>query len=97
VNVKLAPGAEQDLTDGALYYAREAGPDLGHAFIAEFERSIGLLALYPTLGAPWRRGIRRLPLRRFPFSIIYRLGPSDIEVFAVAHQRRKLGYWQRRA
>jgi plasmid stabilization system protein ParE len=95
VNITLAPEAEQDLTKSALYYAREAGPDIGRAFITEFERSVALLADHPTLGAPWRGDIRRLPMRRFPYSIVYRLGASEIEVFAIAHQRRRPGYWKR--
>ena len=30
--------ADLELTEGAIYYAREAGAELGFAFIAEFER-----------------------------------------------------------
>lgn len=41
--------AERELIDGALFYAREANAELGLAFIAEFERSIGVLCSYPAL------------------------------------------------
>src|SRR2546421_13097378 len=67
----VGPDAERELTDGAVYYAREAkNADLGLAFIVEFERALELLCAYPRLGAPWRSR-RRFPLRRFPYSIIY--------------------------
>jgi len=68
VKVSLAPQAEQELVEGALFYAREAGTELGHAFISEFERALGLL----------------------------REHPSEVRVLAVAHQRRKPGFWKGR-
>src|SRR5437899_11463016 len=53
--------AERELTDGAVYYAREAkNADLGLAFVAEFERALELLCAYPRLGAPWRSGAASL-------------------------------------
>ena len=61
--------AERELIDGALYYAREANAELGLAFIAEFERSLGVLCNYPHLGPVWRGTTRRFPLRRFPYTI----------------------------
>ncbi len=61
--------AELELTDAAVRYAREANPELGFAFITEFERTLALLCNQPQLGAPWRNR-RRFPLRRFPYSII---------------------------
>ncbi|SRR6266581_6763889 len=85
--------AEQELTDGAVYYAREAkNADLGLAFITEFERALELLCEYPRLGAAWKRR-RRFPLRRFPYSIIYYVMGEELRVIALAHHRRKPGYW----
>lgn len=39
--------AERELIDGALFYAREANAELGLAFVAEFERAIGILCDHP--------------------------------------------------
>ncbi len=88
--------AERELIDGALFYAREANAELGLAFIAEFERSVGVLRTYPRLGPVWRGNTRRFPLRRFPYNIIYQLKPDEIRVIALAHQRRRPGYWRGR-
>lgn len=52
--------------------------------------------MQPELGAPWRGTNRRMPLRRFPYSIVYLLLPEEIRVIAIAHQRRKPGYWRGR-
>ena len=66
----VSPEAERELIDGARFYAREAGAELGLAFIAEFERAVGLLSAYPRLGPLWHGTTRRFPLRRFPYGII---------------------------
>ena len=96
MKVSIAPEAERELNEGARYYSRESNASLGFAFITEFERSIALLREHPLLGASWRGAIRRLPLRRFPCSIVYQLQKSEVRVLAVAHQRRKPGFGQGR-
>ena len=94
--VSIGGEAERELIDGAIFYAEQANVDLGFAFIAEFERSLELLVAHPALGAPWRAKTRRLPLRRFPYSIIYRIKGDELRVIALAHQRRRPGYWSGR-
>jgi hypothetical protein len=49
VKVSLAAEAEQALVEGALFYAREANAELGHAFVSELERSAALLLEHPAL------------------------------------------------
>jgi plasmid stabilization system protein ParE len=95
--VSIHPQAEAELVDGAMFYAREANAALGEAFIAEFARAIELIREHPKLGAQWRGLLRRLPLRRFPYSVIYHESPTTLRVIAVAHQSRKPGYWRGRA
>jgi toxin ParE1/3/4 len=34
--------------------------------------------------------------QRFPFSLIYRVTVEAIEVIAIAHHRRRPGYWMQR-
>ena len=51
----VSPEADRELTDGAVYYAREANADLGLAFIAEIERALGLLCTHSELGVLWHR------------------------------------------
>ena len=96
MKVSIAAEADQELIEGARYYAAQANKELGLAFISEFERSVEVLRSHPELGARWRSESRRMPMRRFPYSIIYLLGAGEIRILAVAHQRRKPGYWGRR-
>ena len=96
MKISLNLQAELELVEGAAYYAREATPDIANAFISEFDRSAKLLAEFPKLGASWRGRFRRLPLRRFPYSIVYLLRDSEVRILAVAHHRRRPGFWEGR-
>lgn len=97
MKVSINAHADLELTEGALYYARKANKFIAEALLSEFERSAKLLAEHPKIGTPWRGHVRLLPLRRFPYSIVYYLRDSDIRVLAVAHQRRRPGFWQGRS
>lgn len=92
----VGPEADRELSEGALYYAREADAGVGLAFILEFERSLALLCGNPHLGAIWRNGRRRFPLRKFSYSIVYYVRGDELRVIALAHHRRKPSYWSDR-
>lgn len=44
---------------------------------------------YRVLHAPFRRYL----MIKFPYSIIYTIEPDHIRIIAVAHNKRKPGYW----
>ncbi len=48
--------------------------------------------MYRILKAPFRRHL----LPKFPYSIIYAIEPDHIRIIAVAHSKRKPGYWSAR-
>jgi hypothetical protein len=42
------------------------------------------------------RGVKRLPLRRFPYAVVVRAEASELVVIAFAHTSRRPGYWRDR-
>jgi plasmid stabilization system protein ParE len=42
-------------------------------------------------------GTRRFVIQRFPFSVVYLDDPDIVTIVAVAHSKRKPGYWKDRA
>ncbi len=72
------------------------GTELSAAFLFEFDRSLSLLRLHPELGAVSRGSIRSFALRRFPYSIVYRALEAEVRILAIAHQRRRPGFWNKR-
>ena len=89
------PEAEAELEEASLFYeSRMAG--LGKFFAAEVERTIFLVREFPEAGSPIGPARRRVLVARFPYSVVYRQNPDSIVIVAVAHQRRRPGYWRRR-
>jgi toxin ParE1/3/4 len=95
MNIEFHPSAEQEFIEAAQYYeARVAG--LGRRFIDELEGLKGVLVHRPQIGPHLGGSFRRIVFRRFPFSLIYSIEERKIWVIAVAHQRRRPGYWRTR-
>ena len=92
----LAPLALAELGDAAAFYAMKGTAELGLSFVGEFERAAALILANPESGAIFRGSRRRYYLRRFPFSVIYQVTADEIRVIAIAHQRRRPGYWASR-
>ena len=66
------------------------------AFMEELDRIVARIGEYPEGGAPYLEGTRRYLMQRFPFSVVYRRKPRTYQVVAIAHSKRKPGYWKSR-
>ena len=66
------------------------------AFMEELDRIVARIGEYPEGGAPYLEETRRYLMRRFPFSVVYRKKGRTYQVVAVAHAKRKPGYWKSR-
>ena len=87
--------AEQEFIEASVFYDWRV-PGLGESFIAEVERAAELLTQRPEIGQRLDQVFRRMVLRRFPYLLIYSIEPEKIWIVAVAHQRRRPGYWRGR-
>ena len=89
------PEADAELEDASLFYeSRMTG--LGKSFAAEVERTISLIRQFPDAGSPIGLARRRVLISCFPYFVIYRRDPDSVVILAVAHQRRRPGYWRGR-
>lgn len=95
--VSVHRDADAELLAAAVFYAEHASRQVAESFLDEFDYAVSLLREYPQLGNPWRGRTRRFPLRRFPYSLVYYETGTRLRILAVAHQRRKPGYWSGRA
>ena len=93
--VEFGPHARAELLEGIRFY-RERGGNLGAEFLAEVRRASAQVSEMPSTGTPDALGVRRTLLRRFPYSVIYRVEAERVYVLALMHQRRNPGYWQDR-
>jgi len=89
------PEASAELEEASLFYeSRMAG--LGKSFTAEVRRTVSFVQEFPDAGSPAGASYRRMIVPGFPYSLVYRRKPDSLVVLAVAHQRRRPGYWRRR-
>lgn len=93
--VVLAPGAESDIGDAFCWY-RERNALVADAFRAEVLDLIDRIAEAPLARAADSEGNRHRRLRRFPYAVFYEVTDSTVTVTAVAHHRRRPGYWRER-
>jgi len=93
--VIFLPEAEQEMLESAIYYQSKAS-GLGIDYLSEVERAVKSIAESPNAWPILEGELRRCLIRRFPFGILYRVEPNEIVVVAVAHLRRRPGYWRER-
>ena len=84
-----------ELAEAARFY-EERAPGLGRDFFEEAEAVIRAVVENPEAGTIHESPYRRMLCRRFPFAIVYRRMNDELRVLAVAHQRRRPGYWKKR-
>ncbi len=96
MKVGFLPAADVEFRAAASYFESRVD-GLGAKFIAEVEHMRTLLSDRPALGSKLDSLHRRLPMRRFPFALIYRVDVSEVTIVAVAHHRRRPGYWRSRS
>ena len=94
-SIAILAGARADLR-GAYDWYFERNPEAASSFIRDIEAGLATISENPLMWPPYIEGTRRCVLRRFPFSIVYRVKDSSILVVAFAHGRRRPGYWRNR-
>ncbi len=91
------PEATAELEAAALWY-NSRRPGLGVEFIEAFDHVLEQIDRWPEIGpvvpgVPADIPARRFPLTRFPYYVAYMEWDQVIRILAVAHDRRKPGYW----
>ena len=84
---------------GRWYEGRRTG--LGLEFFDAIDAAIDRIWRFPASGEPVPRVPRDLPVRRsavtrFPYHVVYLDTPDAIRILAIAHDRRRPGYWKDR-
>lgn len=82
--------------EGAISYYEDQKVGLGLDFLAEVEQALSKIQQTPNLGAAYKATLRRYIIQRFPFLIFYAELEELIWVVAIAHGKRRPGYWRRR-
>ena len=89
------PAAETELSASVAWYEARA-VSLGTQMYDEVTRSLQVLCERPQIGKPAGSLLRKYHLRRFPYTLWYRVGGDKLRIIAIAHNRRRPGYWSKR-
>jgi plasmid stabilization system protein ParE len=90
--VRFHPAADAEAEAAQAWYEQRSAL-AASAFLLELS-----VAVDRAVEAPYRypaglAGIRRVLFDRFPFQLVYRVRLDEVIIIAVAHARRRPGYW----
>jgi plasmid stabilization system protein ParE len=92
---RLHPQAWQDGETADDWY-RERSADASVRFLSAVFDGLEDVKQFPRRWPKHLHGTQPFMLYRFPFSIIYREELSAISIIAIAHHKRRPGYWKER-
>ena len=95
MNLHYHRAAEAELDDALAFYAG-VHASLSTALLHDVENAERVIREQPQASRQLSGGVRVCWLRRFPYGLIYHVSGQEITVYAVAHMRRKPGYWRSR-
>lgn len=89
MSYRFHPGAEHEHFEIIGFYESRQ-PGLGAAYLTEFENLMHRVANMPGRYRVERKlNIRAVSLLKFPYRIIFRNDPAEIQILAVSHKKKK--------
>jgi toxin ParE1/3/4 len=95
IPVIMSPAADDDLLQAVQYYELQRR-GLGMELVARVENTLKRIGDNPDLYPEVKSGIRRAPVRRFPYGVFYRRRSNYIQVIAIVHDAHDAAIWQAR-
>lgn len=93
--LRFHPEARIEFRESAYLY-RERNPQIAVTFRVSVSDGVRRILQSPLQCPQYLFGTRRCVLHTFPFSIVYLEQPETVIVIAVAHHKRRPGYWKSR-
>jgi len=97
--VRTSEAASTELAEAVRWYEAQR-PGLGAELLDAVTHTLEFIEQHPESGSPVpdvaRGWLRRMLVQRFPYQIVYEVRATEIVVVAVAHSKRRPGYWKSR-
>lgn len=90
--VEFHPGARREIRNICAWY-RERSLAAEDGFLAELRHAVEQVSIAPDRWPSFKAGTRRYVFNRYPYSLFYRVDGDAVKVLAVAHDKRREGYW----
>ena len=95
MHARFLKAAEVEV-DVAVGYFDTQRDGLGDRFEQDLQNTVAFVTTHPMSGRAISDRVRKFRLRAFRYNIIYVIDGEEIIIVAVAHHRRRPGYWQAR-
>jgi plasmid stabilization system protein ParE len=89
------PAAREEFDEAFDWYAKRSH-EAAMGFAAAVDATIDAILEAPDQFAATFAGCRFARTKRYPYLVIFRKSARGVAVFAIAHSRRRPGYWQSR-
>jgi toxin ParE1/3/4 len=96
--VRTSEPASEELINAVRWYEGQR-PGLGGEFFDAVAEVLTVIERSPEIGSLSRHApqTRRVLVPRFPYQVVYRLAGAEIVIVAIAHFKRRPGYWRSRS
>jgi len=94
VTIRFLQAASREMRKAAQRYEGEA-EGLGDRFLGAVSKNILHVSEFPYAGKVVGE-LRAIAVRSFPYSVIYGIDEDEVVIVAVAHYRKRPGYWLKR-
>jgi plasmid stabilization system protein ParE len=95
MQVRFLRPAEAE-ADEAVAYFDDQRNGLGDRFEQDLLEAVEFVREHPLSGKPLTNRVRRFGLHTFRYNLVYVVDGDEIVIVAVAHHRRRPGYWRGR-
>ena len=95
-NLEIHPEAVEEARAAREWYEARS-PAAAESFVEELDDAMERIAGAPESWGYYLHGARACLLHRFPYIVVYRQFEESIQVVAIAHGRRRPGYWKDRS
>ncbi|MFZ0299971.1 MAG: type II toxin-antitoxin system RelE/ParE family toxin [Candidatus Sulfotelmatobacter sp.] len=92
---RLHPLAWREVEEADGWYFSHSY-DVSVEFLSDLYAALETISRAPQRWPVHTHGTRRFVMQRFPFSVVYLDDPELVTILAVAHSKRKPGYWKDR-
>lgn len=94
--LRIVDLAEREFREATEWY-RQRDPRVAERFIAEARRSLQLIEQFPAIGSKVPGvddpHVRQMPIRTFPYNVVFDNLPEIRQVVAFAHKRKRPAYF----
>ena len=95
MNLEFFEEASEAVEEHRAWY-RERSETAEAAFLRELDHAVELVLEAPLRWPKYLANTQRYVFRTFPFSLVYFIENDILNIVAVAHSKRRPGYWRKR-